>query len=59
MGGNPIMRTAWVLMIGALVIMATTAWVTPSAPFNGLSLIALVMLGIAGYKLTTKGKQNV
>jgi len=54
------MRTAIVLMATSLVLMASTTWMSPSAPFNGLSLIALVMMSVAGYKLaTTKGNQNV
>jgi len=41
------MRTVVALLVFAVALMVSTAWLFPSAPFNGLSLIAFVALSVA------------
>lgn len=40
-------KTVIALIVFAVALMVATAWLFPSAPFNGLSLIAFVALSVA------------
>lgn len=45
-----------VLMLTAIVLMATAGWFLPAIPFNGLSILAFALLWITGTMLLTKTK---
>lgn len=52
------MRIAWTLSIIAATLSIVTAWFFPAQPFNGLAILALVLVWIAGTIVVTRGGEQ-
>lgn len=52
------MRVAWTLSIIAASIAIVTGWFFPAQPFNGLSIVALFLVWIAGTIVLARGGEQ-
>jgi len=52
------MRTIWMLSIIATTLAIVTGWFFPAQPFNGLSIVAVFLVWIAGTIVLAKGGEQ-